>query len=157
MAAHGAQKVFGWWGGPGMAGTAGMCTNLGYRWPFLMAIALAASEVGGGLALAVGFLIPLGALAVTVVMLTAVYLVHWARGFFTMAGGYEFNLLIAAAAIAIVATGPGRFSLDRAFGWENDITGVWWAVGVAAAAVVVSLLVLTVGRKSAAAPEAEPA
>jgi putative oxidoreductase len=157
MAAHGAQKVFGWWGGPGMAGTVGMCTNLGYRWPFLMGVALAASELGGGVALAAGLLTPLAALAVTVVMLTAVYLVHWPRGFFNTGGGYEFNLLIAAAAIAIVATGPGRYSLDRALGWENDITGAWWAVGVAVAAVVVALLVLTVGRRRPVVPEAKPA
>ena len=157
MAAHGAQKLFGWWGGPGMAGTTAMCTKLGYRRPFLMGAALAASELGGGVGLAVGFLTPLAALAVTVVMLTAVYLVHWPRGFFNTSGGWEFNLLIVATAIAIVATGPGRLSVDRALGWEKDITGVWWAGGVAAAAVFVSLLVLTVGRNRPAAPEAEPA
>jgi putative oxidoreductase len=157
MAAHGAQKMFGWWGGPGLAGTAGMCSNLGYRRPFLMGVGLAVAELGGGFALATGFLTPLGALAVLVVMLTAVYLVHWPKGFFNMAGGYEFNLLIAAAAVGLVATGPGRFSLDRAVGWENEITGVWWALGVAAAALVVALLALTVGRKRAPVPEAKPA
>lgn len=157
MAAHGAQKVFGWWGGPGMSGTTAMCVNLGYRQPLLMGIALAAAELGGGLSLATGLLTPLGALAVTVVMITAVYLVHLARGFFNTAGGYEFNLLIAAAALALVATGPGRFSLDRAFGWDDEISGVWSAVGVAVVAFVVAVVVLTVGRRHAAATEPKPA
>ena len=120
MAAHGAQKLFGWWGGPGMSGTAGMCSSLAYRSPFLMACGLAFAEFGGGLSLATGFLTPLGALAVTVVMLNAVYLIHWPKGFFTGNGGYEFNLLIAASAIALVATGPGRFSIDRAIGWDDE-------------------------------------
>ena len=157
MAAHGAQKLFGWWGGPGLSGTTAMCVNLGYRQPFLMGMALAAAELGGGLSLATGLLTPLGALAVTVVMITAVYLVHRARGFFNTAGGYEFNLLIAAAALALVATGPGRFSLDRAFGWDDEISGVWWAVGVAVAALVVAVIVLTVGRRHSAAVKPEPA
>jgi putative oxidoreductase len=155
MAAHGAQKLFGWWGGPGMAGTESMSANLGYRLPFLMAWSLAVSEFGGGLALATGFLTPLGALAVTVVMLNAVYTVHWPKGFFVAKGGYEFNLLIAASAVALAATGPGRFSIDRAIGWDDNISGLWWGLGVAGAAVVVAFLTLTVGRrrpKVAAAP-----
>src|SRR2546426_7079274 len=89
MSAHGAQKLFGWFGGPGMKGTTGMCANLGYRSPFLMASGLALAEFGGGLSLATGFLTPLGALAITVVMLNAVYLIHWSKGFFNGNGGYE--------------------------------------------------------------------
>lgn len=147
MAAHGSQKLFGWWGGPGLNGTAGMCSNLAYRAPFLMACGLGLAEFGGGIALATGFLTPLGALAVTVVMLNAVYLIHWPNGFFNGNGGYEFNLLIAASAVALAATGPGRFSLDRAIGWEGDITGLWWGVGVAGVAVVVAFLTLTAGRR----------
>jgi putative oxidoreductase len=154
MAAHGAQKLFGWWGGPGMSGTAGMCSSLAYRSPFLMACGLALAEFGGGLSLATGFLTPLGALAVTVVMLNAVYLIHWPKGFFTGNGGYEFNLLIAASAIALVATGPGRFSIDRAIGWDDNITGPWWALGVAAVAIVVAFLTLTAGRRRTAVAEA---
>ena len=157
MAAHGAQKMFGWWGGPGLAGTAGMCSNLGYRRPLLMGVGLAVAELGGGLALATGFLTPLGALAVLVVMLTAVYLVHRPKGFFNTAGGYEFNLLIAAVAVGLVATGPGRLSIDRAIGWDSEITGLWWALAVAAAALVVALLALTVGRKRAPVSDPKPA
>lgn len=147
MAAHGSQKLFGWWGGPGLNGTAGMCSNFAYRVPFLMACGLGLAEFGGGIALATGFLTPLGALAVTVVMLNAVYLIHWANGFFNANGGFEFNLLIAASAVALAATGPGRFSLDRAIGWDGNIAGLWWGVGVAGVAVVVAFLTLTAGRR----------
>jgi putative oxidoreductase len=147
MAGHGAQKLFGWWGGPGMRGTAAICENLAYRAPSVMAVGLAVSESGGGLALATGLVTPLGALAVTVVMLNAVYLIHYPKGFWNSNGGYEFNLLITAAAVALAATGPGRFSLDRAVGWDGNITGPWWALGVAGVAIVVAFLTLTVGRR----------
>ena len=147
MAAHGAQKLFGWWSGPGMQGTAGMCSNLAYRAPFLMACGLAFAEFGGGLALASGFLTPLGALAVLIVMMNAVYLIHWSKGFFNGNGGYEFNLLIAASAVALAMTGPGRFSLDRAIGWDDNITGLWWGLGAVAAAAVIAVTTLTVGRR----------
>jgi putative oxidoreductase len=154
MAAHGAQKLFGWWGGPGMSGTAGMCSSLAFRAPFLMACGLAAAEFGGGLSLATGFLTPLGALAVTVVMMNAVYLIHWPKGFFNANGGYEFNLLIAASAVALAAIGPGRFSIDHAIGWDDNISGVWWGVGVAGAATLVSFLTLAVGRRRGRVAEA---
>src|SRR6266540_122278 len=154
MAAHGAQKLFGWWGGPGMRGTAGMVSSLAYRAPFLMAFALAVAESGGGLSLATGFLTPLGALAVTVVMLNAIYVIHWPKGFFNGNGGYEFNLLIAASAVALAAIGPGRFSIDHRLGWDDNISGVWWGAGVAGAAILVSFLTLTVGRRRATVAEA---
>jgi putative oxidoreductase len=154
MTAHGAQKLFGWWGGPGMSGTAGMCSSLAYRVPLLMAWGLALAEFGSGLSLATGFLTPLGALAVTVVMLNAIYVIHWSKGFFNGNGGYEFNLLIAASAVAVAAIGPGRFSIDHAIGWDDNISGVWWGVGVAGGAILVSFLTLTVGRRRAKVAEA---
>src|SRR6266508_879779 len=154
MAAHGAQKLFGWWGGPGMRGTAGMVSSLAYRAPLLMAWGLTAAELGGGLSLATGFLTPLGALAVAVVMLNAIYVIHWPKGFFNGNGGYEFNLLIAASAVALAAIGPGRFSIEHRLGWDDNISGVWWGVGVAGAAILVSFLTLTVGRRRATVAEA---
>jgi putative oxidoreductase len=130
-----------------MQGTAGMCVNLEYRAPFAMACGLGLAESGGGLLLAAGLLTPLGALLVTVVMFNAVYHVHWPKGFFVGNGGYEFNLLIAGAAFALAGTGPGRFSLDPAMGWDDSISGPWWAVGVAGTAAAVSLATLTLGRR----------
>ena len=153
MFAHGAQKLFGWFGGSGIRGTGGFFGNFGFRAPVLIAFAAGLAEFGGGLSLAMGFLTPLGALAVTVVMLNAVYLVHWSKGFFNGNGGYEFNLLIASAAVAIAATGPGRFAIDYAIGWDDNISGLWWGVGVLGAAVVVAFLTLTAGRRRVAAAE----
>jgi putative oxidoreductase len=124
-----------------------MCSNMAYRSPYLMACGLALAEFGGGLSLATGLLTPLGALAVTVVMVNAVYLVHWSKGFFVANGGYEFNFLIAASAIALAATGPGRFSLDHAIGWADNLSGGWWGAGVLGAAIVVAFLTLTAGRR----------
>src|SRR3954465_10942236 len=143
MGAHGAQKLFGWWGGPGMQGTAGMCVNLAYRAPFAMACGLALSELVGCRFLPAGLLTPLGALLVTVVMFNAVYHVHWPKGFFVGNGGYEFNLLIAAAPVALAGTGPGRFSLDHAIGWDDRLSGGWWAVGVVLVAATLSFATLT--------------
>jgi putative oxidoreductase len=153
MFAHGAQKLFGWFGGHGIRGTGGFFGNFGFRAPVLIAFAAGLAEFGGGLSLAFGFLTPLGALAVTVVMLNAVYLVHWSKGFFNGNGGYEFNLLIASAVVAIAATGPGRFAIDHAIGWDDNISGLWWGLGVLGAAVVVTFFTLTAGRRRAAAAE----
>jgi putative oxidoreductase len=146
LAAHGGQKLFGWFGGGGPNGTAGMFEKLEFRWPMAMAVLAGLSEFGGGVLLAAGLLTPLAAFALTVVMLVAIATVHWSKGFWSTGGGYEFNLAIMAAAIAIAATGPGRFSLDNAFGWTGGLSGVWWGVGVAAAAAVAALLNLTFGR-----------
>jgi putative oxidoreductase len=150
MSAHGAQKLFGWFGGHGIQATGGFFGNFGFRTPVLMAFAAGLAEFGGGLSLATGFLTPLGALAITIVMLNAIGLVHWPKGFFNSNGGYEFNLLIASAAVAIAATGPGRFAIDRAIGWDDNITGLWWGVGVLVAAGLVTLVTLTAGRRRVA-------
>jgi putative oxidoreductase len=139
MFAHGAQKLFGWFGGGGLGGTAGFFGSVGFRAPLLMAF-LAGLAEAGGLSLAAGFLTPLAALGIAVVMLTAIRVVHLPKGFFNSAGGYEFNLTLLAAAIALTATGPGRFSVDRAIGWDDNITGAWWALGVAVAALLVSFV-----------------
>src|SRR5919198_4641266 len=81
LAAHGAQKLFGWFGGGGLRRTGGSFGNFGFRTPVLMALAAGAAELGGGLLLATGLLTPLSALAVAVVMLNAIGTVHWRNGF----------------------------------------------------------------------------
>ena len=146
MAAHGAQKLFGWFGGAGPAGMAVGNRRLGFRAPLLMALAAGLAEFGGGLLLAVGLLTPLAALGIAVVMVNAIALVHWRNGFWNSNGGYEFNLLIWATAGAIAAIGAGRFSLDRLIGWEDNISGAWWGVGVLGLSLLVSAVTLTVGR-----------
>jgi putative oxidoreductase len=145
LAAHGAQKVFGWFGGGGPRETAGMFGNLRFRAPLLMAFAAGLAELSGGL-FALGLLTPLAALGVAVVMLNAVGTVHWPKGFWNTNGGYELNLGILAVAVGIAATGPGRFSLDRLIGWDDNLSGVWWGVGVLGCAALISLVTLTLGR-----------
>jgi putative oxidoreductase len=155
LAAHGAQKLFGRFGGHGLRGTGGFFGGLGFRAPVLMAAAAGAAEFGGGLLVASGLLTPLGSLAVAVVMVTAVATVHWRNGFFVMAGGYEFNLLIWTTAVALAVTGPRRFSLDALIGWDGALSGLWWGVVVAVASVLIGAIVLTAGRRSDAEVEPE--
>jgi putative oxidoreductase len=147
LAGHGAQKLFGAFGGHGIKGTGGFFGNLGFRAPVVMAFLAGLSEFGGGLGLAAGFLTPFAALALAVTMSIAIMTVHFAKGFWAGNGGYEYNLLIWAGAVAVAATGPGRFSLDHAFGWDN-LCGARWGAGVAIGAVVIAFLILTLGRKT---------
>jgi putative oxidoreductase len=149
MAGHGAQKLFGWFGGGGPQGTGGMFGHLRFRAPVLMALVAGVAEFGGGLLLAAGLLTPLAALAIVGVMINAIVTVHWRNGLWATAGGYEYNLIIIAAAAALAATGPGRYSLDALIGWADDISGVWWGVGVVAVAALLSAATLTLGRTAA--------
>jgi putative oxidoreductase len=146
MAAHGAQKLFGWFGG-GPRATAEGFAYLRYRTPLLFALAAGAAELGGGLLLATGLLTPLAALAIAIVMVNAIAAVHWPNGFWNTNGGYEFNLVVLTAAAALAATGPGRFALDTAIGWADNLSGLWWGVGVLAAAALVAAITLTIGRR----------
>jgi putative oxidoreductase len=154
LAAHGAQKLFGWFGGSGLSGTAAGFARLRFRAPLLMALAAALAEFAGGLLLAIGFATPLAALAFVVVMLNAIATAHWQNGLWNTKRGYEFNLVILTAAVAIAATGPGRFSLDSMFGWAASVSGPWWAIGALALGALLSAATLGPGRRS---PDAMPA
>jgi putative oxidoreductase len=118
MAGHGAQKVFGWWGGPGLkAWTEGVARmRIRPAVPFAWLAALA--ELGGGLLLALGLLSPLGSLAIIGTMLVAIATVHWPNGFWNTKRGYEFNLTLIAAVVAVGLAGPGTYSLDHAVGFH---------------------------------------
>jgi putative oxidoreductase len=83
-------------------------------------------------------------------MINAITLVHWPKGFFNGNGGLEFPLILLTVAVAIAATGPGRFSVDRAVGWDDNLAGVWWGVGVLGAALAISFATLAVFRKRTA-------
>src|SRR5256885_16056302 len=111
--AHGAQKLFGWFGGGGVRGTAGFFENMGFRPPVLLA-ALAGLGETGGLLFAAGFLTPLPPLGMTIVMLNAIAVVHWSKGFFNSNGGPRFPPLLAPPPAAAPRTGPGPLSVDRA-------------------------------------------
>lgn len=146
FAAHGAQKLFGWFGGGGPQGTAAFLSSLGYRASGAMAILVGLAELGGGLLLAAGLLTPFASFLLATVMLNAIITVVFPKGFL---GGYEFELTLLVAAIALAATGPGEISLDDAIGWADDITGIAWASLALAAAIVASLVTTTLGRGSA--------
>jgi len=145
MFSHGAQKLFGCFGGHGLRGTAGFFGSLGWRAPLAMAFLAGLAETSG-LALAAGFLTPLAALGITVVLLNAIFVVHLKNGFFNGDGGIEFPLALASVAVALAATGPGRFSIDRLIGWDDNISGLWWGVGVAGVALAISAVTVTVVR-----------
>jgi putative oxidoreductase len=114
LAAHGAQKLFGWWGGPGMTGWTKTVERLRIRPAQPWAWVAALSEFGGGLLLAVGLLSPLGSLAIVGAMVVAIATVHLSKGFWVGKGGYEFNLSIIGGSTALALTGPGTYSLDSA-------------------------------------------
>jgi putative oxidoreductase len=147
MLAHGLQKTFGWWNGPGPAGVRGWLGSMGFRMVALMAVLLILAEDGGAL-FALGVLTPLAALMIVTSQLVAIATIHWKNGFWNGGGGWEFNLTLIAGTLAICAKGPGRFSLDRWFGWDGHWSGLWWAVGVLALSVVSAALILTALRKA---------
>jgi putative oxidoreductase len=151
FAAHGSQKAFGWFGGPGMGGATGFMGSLGFRAPRIWAWQLMLAELLGGLALAVGFLTPLAALALVIDMIVAIALVKWQNGFFSGNGGYEFELVLLAVPVALVATGPGRFSLDRALDIDDNVRGTAWAAGVLGVALVLAFFIVSLGRGREAA------
>ncbi|MGH9139073.1 MAG: DoxX family protein [Acidimicrobiales bacterium] len=134
LVGHGTQKLFRWFGGYGLAGTGGFFDSLGLRPGKPMAITAGVAEAGGGALLAVGLFTPLGAAAVVGTMLVAAVSVHGAHGLWSQNNGYEYPLVLGAAAAALGFTGAGRFSLDRAF--DLDLAGGGWGVAALAAGVV---------------------
>ena len=134
LAAHGAQKLFGWFGGYGIAGTGQFLEQLGFRPGRLHAAQAGIAETVGGLFLAAGFLTPAAAAAVVAVMVVAAVSVHVKKGFFAQNGGYEYTLVLAAAALALAFTGPGAISLDQALGisWSGET----WGLGALAAGLI---------------------
>ncbi len=123
---HGTQKLFGWFGGHGLDATANMFDSLGMRPGNRNAIAAGVAEAGGGAALAAGFATPLAAATLTSVMLTAIHRVHLKNGPWLTNGGYEYNVVLIAAALILVEAGPGELSLDAALGRERS--GPGWAL-----------------------------
>ncbi|HWJ20866.1 MAG TPA: DoxX family protein [Gemmatimonadaceae bacterium] len=134
MAAHGAQKLFGWFGGHGLAGTGGFFESIGFRPGRLFATAAALGELASGLLVALGFLGPVGPAIMLAVMIVAAMSVHWQNGLFATSNGIELPLLYATGAAALALVGPGRYSLDTLLGltpvWTPAVTWVAIAIGV---------------------------
>jgi putative oxidoreductase len=120
FAAHGAQKIFGWWGGPGINAWKGAVANMGFRPVTLFAAISAFAEFGGGLLLAAGLFTPLAGAVLVGQSTVIIGHVHWPNGFFNTKGGYEFPLVLAVGAIALVLSGAGAWSIDTAIGFSLD-------------------------------------
>src|SRR5258708_22155644 len=116
IAGHGAQKLFGWFGGSGLKGTAAIFESIGLKPGTTWATAASASEFGGGVLTALGFLHPLGPMGTMGAMVMATAKAHWGKPIWASKGGAELPLTNIATAFALTLTGPGRFSLDRLFG-----------------------------------------
>jgi putative oxidoreductase len=139
LAAHGAQKLFGWFGGYGLKGTGRFFEGIGFRPGTLFAAAAGLGEFVGGLLTAAGLFSPFGPALLVVVMVVAIFAVHWEKGFFAQSGGLEYPLVIAASAVGLAFAGPGAYALDAVLATRLvSQPGTIWLV--IAGALVLALL-----------------
>jgi putative oxidoreductase len=141
---HGAQKLFGAFGGDGPDGTAANFEQIGLRPGRVHAMAAGTMELVGGLLLTLGLLTPVGSMAIIAVMTAAILTVHGSKGIWNQDGGVELPLVMGAAAFAVAATGPGHWSLDHALGIV--MTGAGWALAALAAGVLGAFGAVISGR-----------
>lgn len=147
FAGHGAQKLFGSFGGGGVSGTAEAFESMGLRPGKAAASFAGAAEFGGGVLLATGLLTPLAAAATSGSMVGAIAAVHAPHGPWVAEGGWEYNAVLIAAATTLSLAGPGALSLDRALGIERR--GARWALAQLAAAVAGGLGAVALGKRLA--------
>jgi putative oxidoreductase len=152
LAAHGGQKLFGWFGGPGLDAVGQALATLGFHPGRRHALMAGLVETGGGLFLALGFLTPLDAAAVFSVMLVAGVSAHVRRGFFVTSGGYEYTLVLGIAGLTAAFTGPGAVSLDALLGYS--VSGAFWGVAALLLGLVGGVIPL-VRRRPAPRQQAE--
>jgi putative oxidoreductase len=151
MAAHGAQKVFGWFDGPGLAGFGATLERLGVRPGRTWAMVSAAVELGGGLLVAVGLLTPIAALFLAGNLLVAILTAHLARGFWERDGGFEFPLTLLGGLVALSLAGAGALSLDSAIRLSLPEPATWLAM-----VIVVLLGVLAAAASGRLQPADRP-
>ena len=137
--AHGSQKLFKWWGSPGLRGCVSGMQHLGYEPAFLFAITASSIEVVGGLFFAAGFLTPLASAAIVGTMVNAVTSLHADKGFWETNHGYEYMLVFGTVGAALAFTGAGRFSIDHALGLTPH--GSAWGLGATAVGVATGVSV----------------
>jgi putative oxidoreductase len=135
MAAHASQKLFGWFGGHGLAGTGSFFEMLGFRPGRLFAAAAGVTELASGLLVATGFLGPIGPALMISVMVVAMLGVHWKNGYFAQSNGIELTVMFAVGAAALAFTGYGAFSLDAVLGlapiWTPTVAIIAIVAGIA--------------------------
>jgi putative oxidoreductase len=146
FAGHGAQKLFGWFGGGGIEGTGGFFENIGLRPGRLHATAAGFNEFAGGLLLALGLLTPVAAALIIATMTAAVITVHAKNGPWVTDNGYELNVLYGLIAFAVAGIGAGELSLDNALGL--DIAGIGWAVGALVAGLAGGIGAVVLSRSA---------
>ncbi len=144
IAAHGAQKLFGWFDGPGLTKITQGFEKQGFKPPWLWVILVILGEFGGGLSVALGFLTPLGAAGMFGAMLMAIFKSHWKNGFWNSKRGLEFPLALLAMDVGIGLTGPGMYSLDALFGIALPYPVVFLLLAVAA--LIVDVIGLIISR-----------
>lgn len=149
---HGAQKLFGSFGGYGLEGTGGFMAQLGYRKGRAMATLAGFTELAAGVLLAIGFLTPIAAAGIIGVMVNAIVAVHAQNGMWNQDGGSEYPLVLCAAVAAITFAGPGAFSVDEALGLE--LAGVAWGFSAILLGIL-SGVVVSMSRRPAGAVRAE--
>ena len=145
--AHGAQKLFGMFGGHGLEGTAGFFEQgLGLKPGRVHATGAGAAEFAGGLLLLLGLFTPFGAAAVIAVMTVAIATVHWTKGVWSTEGGYEYNTVLMAVAFALAGAGPGNWSLDHALGFH--LNGTVWALAALGGGVLGGFAMYAFGKSA---------
>ena len=149
VAAHGVQKLFGWFDGPGLSGFAATLEQLGVRPGRTWAIVAGVVEFGGGLLVAIGLVTPIAALFVAGDLLVAVVTVHLARGFWNHNGGFEYPLVLIGGLVALSLIGPGPAALDRVIQLSLPEPATWLAI------VVVVLLGVIAAAASGRVPIAD--
>ena len=154
MAGHGAQKLFGWFGGYGLTATGEFMTQLGFTPGRKFAAAASITEVVAGLLITFGFLGPIGPALMLSVMIVAAVTVHWKNGVFAGTNGIELPLLYAAAAIGLGLTGYGQYSIDSVVGIADRLPAAWM---VLAAGAIGGIANLALRRQSVRKPEHVPA
>jgi len=147
---HGTQKLFGWFGGPGLGGVRGWLGSLGLRPTGFWAVMAGLSEAGGGLLLALGLLSPLGSIGITAAMLMAIVAVHWPK-FWVTEGGIEYPLVNIAAVTALAFAGPGRWAL----GYQLPMPWTWIA-GIVVVLIGTGIALSTGERQAPAASQDAP-
>lgn len=151
---HGAQKLFGWFGGQGLAGTAQWLGSLGLQPARFWAIVAGLAELLGGIGLALGLFTPIAAAAIIAVMLMAIIRVHWANGLWVSKGGMEYPLVNILVSAFIGLTGAGRYALDTALNITYPMPQTFW---VALAVGVVGVIIGLVSGQRVARPQARAA
>ncbi|PYI52999.1 DoxX family protein [Paenibacillus flagellatus] len=113
FAGHGAQKLFGWFGGHGLKGTGGFFDSIGIRPGVFMALVAGLLELAGGILFAAGLFTPVAAAFIVLTMLVAIFKVHGRNGYWVTSNGIEYNVALIAIAVAVAMTGAGAYSLDQ--------------------------------------------